>query len=397
MDDVPEHLIDALIDAPFNAAQRLFDTAISEPVDFLVFAGDVYHPHTGGVRSLDFLVRQFQRLADLNIRIYWAGGLVDPSGRLPAVLTDLPNVHIFPKNKVQEVTHYRGEDPVAMLCGKSYFGGRAIRAADFRPDPNGLFSIATTYGDADPELLERQAIDYWAIGGLHQRQTLYSGNGTAHYAGILQGRSFDTPGKHGCSLISVDEQGNSQMSFLPVDTGRLHNEVIEIDDDADIDQLDQMMRARVKSLADSAGGRFTLIWWTVINSGRIAEQLRFGPLARELTQALQQDFGYCTPSVWTVAVMSELRDAWTDQVGDQNTLRGDYLNLVRQYRLDVSHEGDVKKFLSNNFLEATVSEEMAALEPTRRRRVLDDAAFLGSGLLQGEQPDSDDSSPTDTS
>ena len=85
MDEVPQHMADALIDAPYDAARRLFDTAVSEPVDFVVFAGDVYHPHSGGARALDFLVRQFQRLAEANIRIYWAGGLVDPSGRLPSV------------------------------------------------------------------------------------------------------------------------------------------------------------------------------------------------------------------------------------------------------------------------------------------------------------------------
>lgn len=34
LDEVPAHLLTALIDAPYEAAQRVFDTAIKENVDF---------------------------------------------------------------------------------------------------------------------------------------------------------------------------------------------------------------------------------------------------------------------------------------------------------------------------------------------------------------------------
>ena len=39
--EVPEPLIDPFIDAPFLAAQKVFDTAIEERVDFLALNGDL--------------------------------------------------------------------------------------------------------------------------------------------------------------------------------------------------------------------------------------------------------------------------------------------------------------------------------------------------------------------
>ena len=49
--DVPEHLRDPFIDAPYQAASRVFDAAISERVDFVVVAGDILHPPTATPRG----------------------------------------------------------------------------------------------------------------------------------------------------------------------------------------------------------------------------------------------------------------------------------------------------------------------------------------------------------
>ena len=75
--EVPDHLRVALIDAPYRAAERVFDAAIKERVDFVVLAGDILDPLAAGPRGLVFLGEQFQRLAAQGIRVYWAGGRSD--------------------------------------------------------------------------------------------------------------------------------------------------------------------------------------------------------------------------------------------------------------------------------------------------------------------------------
>src|SRR5207302_4126255 len=72
--EFPEALIELALDAPFIAAQRVFDTAIEERVDFVVLSGDLVDLAHLSPRSIAFLVQNFQRLAEHKIALYWAGG-----------------------------------------------------------------------------------------------------------------------------------------------------------------------------------------------------------------------------------------------------------------------------------------------------------------------------------
>ena len=71
LSQVPDHLRDVLIDAPYIAAERVFETALSEDVDFVILAGDVLHPQRSGPRCIELLRRHLLRLAERNISVYW--------------------------------------------------------------------------------------------------------------------------------------------------------------------------------------------------------------------------------------------------------------------------------------------------------------------------------------
>src|SRR5262249_37890390 len=60
--EIPEPLTDLLIDAPFAAAQRVFDAAVEERVDFVVLNGDLIDLARPSARALAFLLDQFDRL-----------------------------------------------------------------------------------------------------------------------------------------------------------------------------------------------------------------------------------------------------------------------------------------------------------------------------------------------
>ena len=82
--EVPDHLRDVLLDAPYRAAERVFDAVLREEADFLVLAGDLVAPQQCSPRALSFLSEQFERLADRETAVYWAGGTVDPGGTASA-------------------------------------------------------------------------------------------------------------------------------------------------------------------------------------------------------------------------------------------------------------------------------------------------------------------------
>ena len=42
--EVPDHLRSVLAEAPYRAAERVFDAAVKERVDFVVLSGDVIDP-----------------------------------------------------------------------------------------------------------------------------------------------------------------------------------------------------------------------------------------------------------------------------------------------------------------------------------------------------------------
>ena len=82
--EVPTHLRELFLDAPFEAAAQVFETALSERADALLLAGDVVDFDLVGPRAVVFLQEQFQRLADHNLPVYWACGNVDPAESWPA-------------------------------------------------------------------------------------------------------------------------------------------------------------------------------------------------------------------------------------------------------------------------------------------------------------------------
>ena len=61
--EAPEPLREVLLEAPYRAANNVFDAALRHEVDFLVLAGDVVAPEAAGPRALIFLRDQFALLA----------------------------------------------------------------------------------------------------------------------------------------------------------------------------------------------------------------------------------------------------------------------------------------------------------------------------------------------
>ena len=60
--EVPPHLGELFLDAPFTAAERVFDVAVRERVDFVILSGDILEPTLAGPRGISFLLNQFATL-----------------------------------------------------------------------------------------------------------------------------------------------------------------------------------------------------------------------------------------------------------------------------------------------------------------------------------------------
>ena len=140
--EIPTHLYQVLANAPYEAAAKIFDLAISERVDFVLLAGDLYDSESGNARAAAFLLSQFERLANKGIAIYWCGGESDHPDRWPAAIELPDNVITFSSRVVEEVNHERDGVTVARIMGCGYDSTHRRTAGDFSTPKSELYTIA---------------------------------------------------------------------------------------------------------------------------------------------------------------------------------------------------------------------------------------------------------------
>jgi DNA repair protein SbcD/Mre11 len=383
--EVPDHLRDLFLDAPYSAAGKVFDAALAEDADFVVLSGDILHPQGTGPRGPLFMVEQFIRLAERGIGVYWAGGLADSPEAWPAALRLPQNVHVFPHGRVEEVTVHRDGEPLARLAGMSRDKQRPLRPGDFSPDPGGLYTIAVAHGDADAAAMQARTVHCWALGGRHDRSTPSSGPQFIHYCGSPQGRCPEESGVHGCTLVQVDPQRQTRTALIPTDAARWLGERIAVDETTLREDLENRLRDRMHTLLETAPAAALLISWTVAGRGPVVAQLRRTRLAAELIEGLRSDYGYRSPTAWSVSLEVELSETLPPEWYEQETIRGDFLRAVRQLQMNPEEPLALDSYVAEAHLAGTLGAATAVAGKVARDRALRAAAALGVDLLSGEE------------
>ena len=383
--EVPDHLRGALVDAPYRAAERVFDAAVKEQVDFILLVGDLADLSMAGPRGLVFLEEQFARLAQHGIGVYWALGRSDRLSRWADGWHVPDHVVRFEQNQVERVLHRRDGEPIAQILGTSAAERRRIRLSQFLADNSEVPAIAVAHGAADAEVLARHAINYWALGGEHQRRALLTGPTVAHYCGSPQGRRPKESGPHGCTLVHIDEDRHVRSSFIPTDAVRFLDERIAVNESATPDQLRQVLDERVAELAGDPFGPELLVHWTVVGSKALARELRRGQLAVDTMARLRADHALHRPAIWSLAVEPEGDVTISAAQFEEQTLLGEYLRTIAHYAENTDETLSLAPFVPPSDV-ADRLESIAQLDdPATRRRVLEQAARLGVELLSPQE------------
>jgi exonuclease SbcD len=399
--EVPDALREAFLEAPYLAAERVFECALAEQVDFVVLAGDVLQAEVTGPRGPLFLVSQFERLRHRGIRVYWAGGKVDPPEAWPAAIRLPDNVHLFPHGRFEELLHHRGGEPVARLLGTSTLRSCDVRAGEFNATSSSLYTIAVAHGNADRELLTDLAVSmqppasiqptvqYWALGGRHGRHSPSEAPYLAHYPGTPQGRNPTEVGAHGCTLVEVDEDGAAHLRALASDVLRWRHERIAVDAGTSKDDLAQALSESLRALVAAAPGLDLLISWEVHGTGPLLPLLRRGTLGAELLDALRGQFGRGSPAAWSVSLEAAADAALPADWFRQENLLGDFLRAVADIEAApaTSPRGriDLTAMLKARRAEGEWGKALSLDDDATRRHVLARAAALGADLLSGEE------------
>jgi exonuclease SbcD len=379
--EIPPPLADLFVDAPFVAAQKAFDAALEERVDFVALTGELLDLSRPSARAIYFLLDNFERLDAQGIAVYWACGRLDAPQDWPDAARLPKNVRQFSATAPEELSHFRGERPVANIVGRSWHGTAAFQVGDFRSDADGLPTIVVANGHNDAQRLVEQAVDYWALGGQAQRQTLGNSGRVIHYCGSPQGRSPAETGPHGCTLVHVSGERTMRTQFTPTDAIRWHTERLAIEDDATLESVRQLLAERIKQLKAEAESRPLIVTWKLRGGAHLAGPAARRDLAAEWQAWLRKEFFLSgnKPALWTHAVeldQPDLPDAWFDE----DSMLGDFLRNLKDMASKSANDVNLGQEISEKHRVPALAA-LAQWEAEEYRSVLYEAALTGAQLL----------------
>jgi exonuclease SbcD len=385
VEEVPDHLMRLFIDAPYRAAEKVFETALTAQADFLLLSGDIIDPDAAGPRGCVFLADQCARLAQRGIQVYWVGGRYDHADLWPTGL-DLPNgVHLFGRGQVTRKVHLRDEEPVAEILGLSRGDRKKIRPGEFSGDSEAPFTIALTYGLTDGEGLAGRHVHYWALGGEHARRSPVTSPAVAHYPGTPQGRRPRETGPRGCTTVHVDESGRVRTTFVATDALRWQDERIMVTPHTTREQLERQLLERAAALWGTGLGPDMLVTWTVAGSGSLGAKLEWGSLEADLLTRLRNEYSSRRPTLWSVAVRPEDQGELPSKWYEQESLLGEMLRALRGLGEPDATPPDLRPLLAERHAAGSMAQAVDLSDPGIRGQVLEEAALLAVEMLSHEE------------
>ena len=213
-----------------RAFENLVQTAVSEKVDFILIAGDLYDGDWKDYSTGLYLMSQTRILSGAGIPVCIVAGNHDAANTITKSLRLPQNIHLFPSNKPATVTM---EALNVAVHGQS-FATPAVKkdlSHNYPAPLPGYFNIGLLhtcatgreghepYAPCSLESLQARGYDYWALGHVHQREVLLE-HPPVVFPGNIQGRHPRETGAKGCLLVTVDDLGRPELEFKPLDVIR---------------------------------------------------------------------------------------------------------------------------------------------------------------------------------
>ncbi len=377
--ELPPHLIDVLANCPYQAATKIFDTAVAERVDFVLFAGDLFDIESNNARSAAFLLSQFRRLNDKGIEVYWVAGECDHPDRWPGSIELPPNVVTFSSSVVEQVEYKRNGVCVARILAASYDPHRRS-GSEFVPPEDDVFNIALAHGDYESSTLNGKHIQYWAMGGRHKSIKLEKNGTVVIYPGTPQSRSPKETGLHGFKICRIDTSGKLRVQTVESDRVRFLPQKVAISEHVQLKELKNELAERALKVISDTTDQIVLAKWFLTTDGEFNPQIRKPEWAAEVLEWLRDEFGRGDKGLWSTSVRVETPEKMPIDWYEEDTLLGEYLRAMGRYQSD-----DSLKLNLHQYMPQTVSNKvttgMTDVPLNRREEVLRKATLLGVEYL----------------
>lgn len=212
-----------------KALERIVDLAITEAVDALIIAGDLYDGSQTSMATALFLMGQMRRLDAAGIRVFLIRGNHDAQSQITRELTFPPNVHVFDGRGKPVKAGVLASGREIHVHGISFANPHAPASLlpSFRapvPDAVNVGLMHTSLAGAsrhDPYApvgtadLAAHGFDYWALGHIHQRR-VHLEKPWIVMPGNPQGRDINEGGPKGITLATIEDDGTITCEMHPV-------------------------------------------------------------------------------------------------------------------------------------------------------------------------------------
>jgi DNA repair protein SbcD/Mre11 len=235
-----------------GATRRAFvavvDLCLSEEVDALLIAGDLYDGEQTSMKTARFLADQLRRVDEAGVKTFIIRGNHDAESRITRELTLPESVKVF-AGRAEAVPLSAGALDVA-VHGVSFAQKHAPESLlpKFRPPVPGSVNIGMMHTSLDgstahglyapcaPSDLHGAGFDYWALGHIHQRSEA-RGRAAIVMPGNPQGRDINEAGAKSATLVVISDDRKITIEERPTSVAqfeRLSIDLAGVDDWRDV-------------------------------------------------------------------------------------------------------------------------------------------------------------------
>lgn len=262
--------VEELRGASRKALDRLIDLAVSERVDLVVIAGDIYDQDWKDYNTGLFFRSRMAKLQAAGIPVYMISGNHDAASIISRKLTLPANVQSFSSRSAE--TFVLDSLPVA-IHGMS-FPNRAVEENLIPRYPApiaGKFNIGLlhtslagapghdTYAPCSVEDLVAKGYDYWALGHVHQPAVVRKAPWVV-FPGNIQGRHVKESGARGCFLVTVnDELEVADCTWTALDVARWKVLTVDLAGEDSFDKFGERVRRALGDALQDADDRLLAV------------------------------------------------------------------------------------------------------------------------------------------
>lgn len=270
-----------------KALENLVELAIEEKVAFVLIAGDLFDGDWKDYSTGIFLSHQIGLLGRQGIAVYTVSGNHDAANRITKALDTPQNMTVLSSRKPQSIhlaelkTTIHGQSFATQHVDENLSAGYPAAQAD-------VFNIGLLHTSLDGREghavyapcsvgdLRAQGYQYWALGHVHQQETV-SEDPWVVYPGCLQGRHIRETGAKGCALVTVENGAVKSVEMRALDVFRWALCTVDLADAADHADVLTRTRDAISLELKRADGRTLGVRFRFEGATAIASQLAAYP------------------------------------------------------------------------------------------------------------------------